>query len=138
MADDPLDHSGRMIRAGYCPCCGFNFTSQRAIDIDDWRASLATGFYHRGREIPLTAPELSFVHSAMSFPGHFLDAYVLMRRAGLDADQDEKDIKRQSAAIRRRIKLKLKAAGVPDPFEWRRGFGWRWHMAGVPPSIVAD
>jgi DNA-binding response OmpR family regulator len=113
--------------ANFCLRCGHNFEFDPAIRLGDFEVEIGQGLFWKGEEIELTPTELSFVHSLMSFPGRFIDHYVLLGRAGSESyDADPRVARVAVAKTRRAIMTKMSAAGAPEMLESRAHFGTRW------------
>ncbi|HEX7720480.1 MAG TPA: helix-turn-helix domain-containing protein [Woeseiaceae bacterium] len=124
--------------SNFCARCGYNHEQDRALVVDGFRIELGQGASYGGAEILLSPMELSFLHSLASYPGRFMDGYVLLTRAGSEsADAQSATARTAVAKYRRQIADKMEAAGVPNPIEMRLGYGLRWQPAEQAMRRVA-
>lgn len=124
--------------SNFCFRCGHNQEADRAVVIDGFRIELGQGMAYGATEIKLTPMELSFAHTLASYPGRYIEGYVLLTRAGSESADAESSVARSSLSkIRRSLVAKIEAAGAPNLIEQRARYGVRWLSRRQALSEVA-
>jgi DNA-binding response OmpR family regulator len=111
-------------RTGFCPSCGFNLTKDEPIERDGFVIDPRGVVTFEGRQVPLQAGEIIFVHSIAAGEGRCVPISALLERM----DSESKDplglLHTRLCMIRKRFF----GVGAPNPIRTVWGRGYRWGL----------